>query len=99
MQEINTQQAVDPKALGTQEEIVRKLLAELVCGIRVDEAPTSETKRIADEGKFYPLTIDKNGFLRVSLPEGTKVETQELEVLLRIEALLEQQVSLLQEIA
>lgn len=74
-----------PDAKGTAYDEARKLQGGLVVGIRVDEVPTGEADRLAAEGKFYPLTMDAAGFLRVSLPEtGTQVETQELEVLREI---------------
>ncbi len=80
---------VDPKAITGEDRLKNKNLGELVGGIRLDSVPTSEAQRLAKEGKFFPLTVDQNGFLRVTLPEGTKVETEEMAVLLRIEALLE----------
>lgn len=74
-----------PDAKGTAYADARKVVGGLVVGIRVDELPTNEADRLAAEGKFYPLTLDSGGFLRVSLPDsGTKVETAELEVLREI---------------
>jgi hypothetical protein len=90
--------AVDPKALTGADALNQRQLAELVVGIRLDSVPTGEAQRLAAEGKFYPLTVNANGFLRVVLPEGTEVKTQELEALLRIETLMGQMVDLLHEL-
>ena len=86
-QQVNTPA---PDARGTAYDEARKVLGGLVVGVRVDAVPADEADRLAAEGKFYPLTLDKNGFLRVTLPEsGTKVETNEPEIALRIEKWLE----------
>ena len=66
----------------------KRTLGELVVGIRVDAVPVGEAQRLAAAGQFYPLTVDANGFLRVTLPEGTAVETNELEVWREILAVL-----------
>lgn len=97
-QQIDTR-AVDPKAHGTVYEDVRKLLAELMAGIRVDVVPRNDSERLAQEGGFYPLTVDRDGFLRVTLPETVRVETGELIVLREIRDLLIEQRDLLLKIA
>lgn len=79
MQQVGTG-AVDPKAITGGDRLPGKQLGELVVGIRLDEVSTGEANRLASEGKFYPLTMDANGFLRVTLPEGTQVEPEELAV-------------------
>lgn len=89
---------VNPKALTGADKPKNKTLGELVGGIRLDSVPTSEANRLAAEGKFFPLTVDANGFLRVTLPEGALVETEELGALLRIEKLLEELVAIGQQI-
>ena len=90
MQEVGSF-GVDPKALtGRDQPNQKKQHGELVVGIRLDEVPTGEAKRLAGEGKFYPLTMDANGFLRVTLPEGAKVETDELQVMREMALLLEE---------
>ena len=90
MQEVGSF-GVDPKALtGSDQPNQKKQHGELVLGLRLDEVPTGEAKRLAADGKFYPLTMDSNGFLRVTLPEGTKVETEELEVMREMSGLLEE---------
>lgn len=73
--------------------------AELVVGIRIDTVPTAEVDRLAEEGKFYPLTIDKSGQLRVVLPDGAKVESNEQQVMHEIRGLLEEIRDLLMEMA
>ena len=99
-EQVNTR-AVDLVGIGTREDELpgRRLIGELVVGIRIDSLPASEAKRLADEGKFHPLTLDKDGNLRVVTPDWLKVEPKELEVLLRIEGLLQEQVALLRKIA
>lgn len=72
---------------------------ELVVGVRVDAVPEVEAKRLAAEGQFHPLTIDPSGFLRVTLPDGIKVKTEELEVLRAIRELLIELRDLLMKIA
>lgn len=81
MQELG-KQAVDLKTVGTPYDDPRKNLGEIIVGIRVDAVPANDAERLAEEGKFYPLTTDKNGFLRVVQPEGTSVETPEIVALL-----------------
>lgn len=79
-QAINTQAVVaERQADGTDQ--VRRLTAELVTGIRVDTLPRHDGERLAAEGKFYPLTTDQDGNLRVVTPEWISVRTDELEVL------------------
>lgn len=85
---------VDPKAITGADRLKNKNLGELVGAVRIDSVPTGEAQRLAAEGKFFPLTVDANGFLRVTLPEGTEVKTVELETLLRIETLLEKLVEI-----
>lgn len=97
-QQIGTQ-AIDPKAVNTPNDQPAKLIAELLTAIRVDTAPSHDGERLADEGQFYPLTVDTNGFLRVALPDGTKVESSELEVLREIRDLLIENRDLLLKIA
>lgn len=77
----------------------RKLLGELVVGIRVDTLPAGDAERLADEGKFYPLTTDANGNLRVVPPDWIKVQIQSLEVLSDMRTLLAECRDLLREIA
>ena len=98
MAQLTGGRAVDPKAITGEDALDQKQLAELVVGIRLDSVPTGEAQRLAGEGKFYPLTMDANGFLRVTLPEGTKVKTEELEVLQEIRTLLETMVGILHEL-
>lgn len=92
-------QAVDPKAVNTPYDTTGKTLAELVTGIRIDTVPANEGERLAAAGEFYPLTVDKNGFLRVTLPDGTKVESTESEVLREIRDVLFEVRDLLMKIA
>lgn len=98
MQDIDSR-VIDAKAVNGPYEEVRKQLLALLAGIRTDAAPTGDAQRLAGEGNAYPLTVDKNGYLRVTMPEGAKVEATELEVLLRIEQLLIEQRDLLHKIA
>lgn len=79
MQQVGTG-AVDPKAITGEDRDTSKKIGELVVGIRLDAVPTNEANKLAAEGSFYPLTMDAKGFLRVVLPEGTQVESEELEV-------------------
>ena len=82
MQEVGSR-AVDPKALTGEDALTKRQKAqrgEMVLGIRQDAVPTNEANKLAAEGGFYPLTLDAKGFLRVTLPEGTEVESAELEV-------------------
>lgn len=74
-------------------------IGEMVVGIRIDTLPTGEASRLAAVGRFQPLTTDKDGNLRVVPPDGIKVVSAELEVLLRIEALLIEQRDLLLKIS
>lgn len=100
-EQVNTK-AVDLVGHGTANDEFkdRRQIGNLVIGVRIDDLPEDETARLAAEGYFSPLTIDPNGNLRVALPpSGTKVETQELEVLIRIEQLLIEQRNLLLKIA
>jgi hypothetical protein len=94
MQERDTL-GIDPKVVNGPYDEYRKMLLELVGGIRIDEAPTGDGPRLAKQGKFHPFTVDKNGYLRVTVPEGTVVESTEVEVLLRIEQLMIEQRDLL----
>lgn len=100
MQQVGSK-AVDLVGVNTRNDELanQKQLAELVTGIRIDSLPASDAKRLAKEGHFYPLTLDENGQLRVVLQPGTKVVPEEIEVLLRIEALLIEQRELLMNIA
>jgi len=97
-QAINTR-AVDSdrKADGTDE--TRRVLGELVVGVRVDTLPASDAQRLAAEGKFYPLTLDRDGQLRVVTPDWIKVQTQELEVLRELRDLMAETRDLLMKIA
>ena len=92
--------AVDLTGINTPRDELKgvKRVGELVFGIRIDAVPESEAKRLADEGKFHPLTIDKNGFLRVVLPEAQKLQVNE-QVQSEIRSLLEEIRDLLMEIA
>lgn len=74
-------------------------LGELVVGVRVDAVPEAEADRLAADGKFYPLTLDETGCLRVRMPDGVKVKTEELEVLREIRDLLIESRDLLLKIA
>lgn len=106
-----SQQLIDTKLIDPDDEYREKLddsakrrayprkRMEFVGGVRVDDLPTSDSERLAAEGNFYPLTMDQDGCLWVRFPSGLKVETAELEVLLRIESLLKEQVNLLRKIA
>lgn len=76
-----------------------KQLGELVVGVRVDAIPEVEADRLAAEGKFHPLTIDKNGCLRVRMPDGIKVQNEELEVLREIRDLCAESRDLLVKLA
>lgn len=96
-QELDTL-GIDPKTVNGPYEEFRKVLLELVGAIRVDSLPTGDATRLAGAGKFYPATVDANGCLWVRLPDDQKVETNEVEVLLRIEQLLIEQRDLLLEI-
>ena len=98
-QVVNTEAVVKDydERKGTKE--TRRLLGELVVGVRVDDLPAGDAERLAAAGKFHPLTTDKDGNLRVAFPAGAKVEITELEVLLRIEALLIENRDLLRQIA
>lgn len=77
----------------------RTLHGESLAVIRVDDLPKGEADRLAAEGKWYPVTCDKNGHLRVALPDSTKVEVTELEVLCEIRELLKENRDLLLKIA
>lgn len=99
-----SQQAINTEAIVKERQssgvdAVRRLLGELLVGIRVDDLPSGEAERLAAEGKFYPLTVNADGHLRVVTPDWIKVQTAELEVLLRIEQLLTEQRDLLLKIA
>ena len=65
-------------------------VGSLVVAIRKDDVPTNESVRLASDVEFYPLTMDKNGFLRVTLPTGTEVKTVELETLLETMSVLKE---------
>lgn len=99
------QQAVNTEAVAQEYDertgklTTRRLLGESFVAVRVDDLPTGEADRLAAEGKWYPLTTDANGQLRVVPPDWIKVQMQALEVWLRIEALLIEQRDLLREIA
>ena len=100
-QAVNTTYPIDNR---TDEEVaagktLRPVLGEMVVGVRVDTVPAGEAERLAADGKFYPLTLDENGFLRVTLPDGIKVKTEELEVLRESRDLLVQVRDLLLKIA
>lgn len=77
----------------------KALQGELVVGVRVDDLPEIERERLAGEGKFYPITTDSKGNLRVVTPDGIKVETDELEVLRELLAVMIEVRDLLREIA
>lgn len=91
MQDMNAK-GVDLTSVNTtyDEFKNRKRLGELVFGIRIDAVPESEAKRLADEGSFHPLTIDKGGFLRVVLPDSQQLEVKEQRVQSQMLALLEE---------
>ena len=90
---------IDPKAITGEDKIDQKQLGRLVLCVRLDETSTGEQNRLAKEGEEYPMTVDANGFLRVVLPEGTEVESAELEVQRQSMVLLEQIRDLLMKIA
>lgn len=98
-QRVNTEGVVEDYDPLTGKRTARKLLGELVVAVRVDDLPEGEAERLAAAGKFHPLTTDADGNLRVVAPDWVKVLTQELPVLLRIEALLREQLDLLRRIA
>lgn len=74
-------------------------VGSLVVGIRVDTVPLNESTRIAADVEYYPLTLDKRGFLQVVLPGDTVIETKELEVLREIRETMIEVRDLLQKIA
>lgn len=108
--EIN-RQAIDPIAvgvppaevgqqLGPNREERRKMLAELLAGIRRDQLPTGAEKPLADEFDFHPLVVDAKGRMWVRLSDDQKIKTTELQqILLRIELVLREQLELLRKIA
>ena len=98
-EQVNTQAIVEQYSETTGKIVTRRLAGELVIGIRVDELPASEAERLAAQGKFYPLTTDKDGQLRVVLSGTTKVAMEELEVLREIRDLLIENRDLLLKIA
>ena len=55
-----------------------RTMGDLVVGIRKDDAPAGEADRLAEDGDFYPVTLDKNGNLRVTIPAATKIDMQRL---------------------
>ena len=85
--------------IDTEYDSDRRTLGDLVVGIRVDTLPGGEADRLAEDGSFYPLTLDASGRVRVALSSDTKIETAELQVLREIRDLLEQQLNLLRQIA
>ena len=87
------------QAINTNFDSSRRNLGDLVVGIRVDALPQGEAERLAAAGQFYPLTVDERGCLRVAIPEGSKVDTEELEVLREIRDLLAEHRDLLLKIA
>mgnify|MGYP001577754463 FL=1 len=99
------QQAINTTAITTERQrdgadlLKQKVIGDLVVGIRVDTLPTNEAERLAADGKFYPLTTDKDGNLRVALPATTIVKTEALEVLREIRDLLIENRDLLLKIA
>jgi hypothetical protein len=97
-QTVNTG-ALDVKAQGSAYDQTPPRRAKLVVGIRLDGVPAGEAQRLAAEGRFYPLTLDANGFLRVTLPEGTTVNTNERDVHRESRDLLEEIRDLLLKIA
>ena len=90
---------VDLKAVNTPYEDYAKQLGELLLAIRLDSSPAAEAARLTAEGKYYPLTVDANGFLRVTLPEGTKVVVGMPELLEEMRDLLSEMRDLLLKIA
>lgn len=74
-------------------------IGKLVVGVRIDDLPSGEAQRLATAGKFYPLTTDADGNLRVVTPDWINVRTEELEVLREIRDLLVQNRDLLLKIA
>ena len=74
-------------------------IGELVVGVRIDALPQSEAERLAGEGRFHPLTLDADGNLRVTMPDGISVKSEELEVLREIRNLLVESRDLLLKIA
>lgn len=74
-------------------------VGELIVGVRLDTIPAGEGDRLAADQKFHPLTIDRNGFLRVTMPNGITVKTEELEVLRETRDLMVEVRDLLMKIA
>ena len=66
------------KQINTTYDTTQTLLGEVVAGVRVDELPINEADKIAGAGKFAPLTVDKDGYLRVRPREGIEVGTASL---------------------
>ena len=100
-----SQQAINSEAVPkdyeerTGRSTTRRFLGESIVAVRVDDLPASEAERLAAEGKWYPLTVDQNGQLRVVTPDWIKVHVQELEVLRDSRDLLMQIRDLLMKIA
>ena len=97
---VNTK-AVDFVGLGSARDEFkdRAQRGELVLGIRIDALPESEAKRLADAGFFHPLTLDKDGSLRVALRSDTQVAVKSLAVFEDMRLLLIELRNLLMEIA
>lgn len=98
-QVVNSEAIVKDYNPNTGRSATRQLLGQTIIGVRVDDLPEGEAQRLAAEGKWYPLTTDKDGNLRVTFPASSMVEVAELEVLIRIEQLLIEQRDLLRQIA
>ena len=100
-QSIGTTYDTDDRTLAQIEAGVgvRPKLGETVVGVRIDTLPQEEAERLAADGTFHPLTIDKNGFLRVTIPDGITVKTEELAVLRESRDLLTEVRDLLMKIA
>ena len=90
-QEMNSK-AVDVANVNSSLDPLRnqKKQGEMVFGIRIDAVPEGEAGALAQEGRFYPLTLDAKGRLYTVLPSDQKVVAQEQELLLECRNLLEQ---------
>lgn len=87
------------RMIGETYDEDRAQYGELIVGIRIDDLPTTEAARLVAAGKIYPLTVDKDGQLRVALTNAIDVRIQELEVLREIRDLLVENRDLLLKIA
>ena len=89
---------IDPKVVHGPYDESLKQLGDLVVGIRIDAVPSNEGNRLAAQGRFYPLTLDKSGNLRVTMAESEGV-TDQLLVLREVRDLMAEVRDLLLKIA